>query len=345
MGIWYCTREQVKSALDLDETARVDAQVDRLIDASCRSVEALCHRRFYPELTTRYFAWPNDQMGRSWRLWLDKDELISVTSILSGTTTITAYFLEPQRSGPPYSRVETDLSSSAAFSAGSTHQRAVAITGLYGYDNSTAPAGTLTAAITTTAATTATVTDSAKVGVGDLLTVDTERMTVTAKTMVTTGQTLLAPVTASKADVALAVTTGTAYAVGETLLLDSERMLIVDIAGNTLTVRRAHDGSVLAAHTAPIIYAPRTLTVVRGVLGTTAATHLTAATVSRQVYPGPVVSLAIAETVWRLQNEQSGMARVIGTGETARQVSASAIHAAREDVYTSHGRKVRSRAV
>ena len=67
---------------------------------------------------------------------------------------------------------------------------------------------------------------------------------------------------------------GSGFNVGEVILVDSERMLIVDIAGNYLTVKRAWDGSVLAIHsTGADIYTLRLLTVTRGALGTTAGTH------------------------------------------------------------------------
>ena len=41
------------------------------------------------------------------------------------------------------------------------------------------------------------------------------------------------------------VVTGSAFTEGEMLTLGGERMLIQDIAGNSLTVKRAQDGSVL----------------------------------------------------------------------------------------------------
>ena len=47
-------------------------------------------------------------------------------------------------------------------------------------------------------------------------------------------------------------------------------MLITDIAGNNLIVKRQKSGSTLAAHTGSTIYAPRQVTITRGDLGTTA---------------------------------------------------------------------------
>jgi hypothetical protein len=138
------------------------------------------------------------------------------------------------------------------------------------------------------------------------------------------------------------------------LLLDAERMRVTDIAGNNLIVDRAWDGSTLAAHTAPTIYAPRSLTVARGALGTTAAAIAQNAPVYRWNPPGPVHSLAIAEAVTTLLQESSGYARTTGVGTTSRQVGGGTVaktsygvglDALRDQVYVSHGRKARVRAV
>lgn len=342
MGPWYCTREDVKAALDAGDTSRSNAQIDRLIEAKSRGIEALCHRRFYPELGTRYFAWPNDQMGTSWRLWLDQHEILAVTGLTADTATITDYFLEPQGSGPPYDRIEIDLGGSDAFSSGATYQRAIAVTGTFGYTQDTARCGALAGGISASVTELA-VTDASAIGVGSLLQIGAERMQVTARRMLATADT--ATLTASPGDRALAVVDGAAYSPGELLLVDTERMVVDDIAGDTLVVRRAWDGTTLAAHTAATVYAARTLAVTRAELGTTAATHAAAAPVLVHQVPGPVHALCVDEVVWALQNRQSGMARVIGSGEAARQVNASTLRLERDDVRVSHGRNARVRVV
>src|SRR3546814_20587325 len=89
------------------------------------------------------------------------------------------------------------------------------------------------------------------------------------------------------------VTDGTLFFVGELILIDSERMRIVDITGNNLTVVRAYDGSTLAAPSLGAdVYVYRSLTVERGALGTTAATHLDAASVTVWAVPASVKVLA-----------------------------------------------------
>ena len=357
MGVFYASRETVKAALDVKETARSNAQVDRAIEAASRQIEGSLHRRFYPQFDTRSFDWPNSQRARPWRLWLDANELVSVMSMTSGGVTIppSNLTLYPD-AGPPYNRVEIDIGSASAFSSGDTHQQSISITGVYaGCHLDEAPAGVLAGAVATIGATTVNVSDAAAVGVGDLLRVDTERMIVTGRSMLDTGQNLGADLAASAAAVTVAVTTGSEYAVDEVLLIGSERMLVVDIAGNALTVKRSWDGSVLAVHTAGAdIYAPRALTVERGALGTTAATHLTAAPIARHVPPGPVVALCVGLSLAQVLGEQSGYARPESRSGSSGTTSGSrprtqefgvGLAALWKTAYASCGRKARIRGV
>lgn len=348
MGIWYATREDVMRAVDSKETARNAAQIDRALEAASRGIDALCHRRFYPEIATRSFDWPNSQHAAPWRLWLDANELISVTTLTSGGTAIasTDYFLEPNEYGPPYNRLEIDLSSSAAFGGGDTHQRDITITGLFGYRNDETPVGDLDGTITSSA-TTLDVTAAPLIGVGSLLRIGTERMTVTAKTMRSTFVTTTAALIAKASDdVITGVSAG--FAVGEIILIDGERMLIVDQSPTSLIVKRGWDGSTLAAHTlGTTIYAPRTLTVTRGALGTTAAAHTTGDDVYQWEPPGPVRTLAIAEAVSTLTQEHAGYSTMLRSGESGgeRTRDLRGVAAIRQQVYDSHGRKARLRGI
>ena len=349
-GVWYTTREEVKNELDVRETARSNDRIDRAIEAASRTIEDDCHRKFFPAVATRYFDWPNAQGAASWRLWLDANEVISVTTLASGGTTIasTDYFLEPVAYGPPYNRIEIDLDSNAAFGGGDTHQRDIQVTGLFGYRNDESTLGATAEALDASetgvdvdAAT------SAAVGVGSILRIDSERMIVTARAQLDTGQNLGgAGLTAVNSAVTVTVASGAAFAVGEVILIDSEKMRVDEISGNTLTVTRAWDGTTLAAHTATTdIYAPRTLTVERGALGTTADIHGSASTVYRWNPPGPVRQLALAEALNDLLQGRSGYARTAGSGDNEREMTGRGLEALRKRVYVSHARKARTRAV
>lgn len=352
MSIWYATREDVQRALDSKETARNSAQIDRGLAAGSRAVEELCHRTFYPELATRAFDWPNAQQAGAGRLWLDANELVSVSAMSSGGTAISPadVLLEPAAYGPPYNRLELSLASSAAFGGGPTWQRDISITGLWaGCPIDEATDGTVVGALDATQ-TTVTVDGpaSARLGVGSLLRIDTERMTVTERAMAATGQTLTADVDIKAAAVLLPVAGTAGFTAGEVVLVDGERMLIVDVAGTNLIVKRGWDGSALAAHSSgAAVYAPRALTVRRGVLGTTAAAHSPAAPVHRWEPPALVRTLAIGEALSTLGQEHSAYTTTVRSGESGgeRTRDLRGIAALRQQVYDTHGRMARIRGV
>lgn len=354
-GLVYCTRESVKTALDEAETARSNGAIDDAIEQGARDVEGLCHREtFAPILATKSFDYPS-QTGRppSYRLWLSPYSLLSATTVTSGggTTTLTTqqYSLEPNASGPPYNRIEINLGGTGTFASGNTFQRAIAITGLWGAarDRRTtvgALAGTLAASATATANLTWT---TARFGVGDILIIDSERMVIRERTFTDSGQNTAGALTDSAADVSVPVADGTGFTVEEIILIGSERMRVVDIVANTLTVKRAWDGSQLATHTTNAdVYALTGVELERATCGTTLAAHASLATVERWIPPGPVATLNRAYAINTLLGERAGWARVISTSsDTAVEVSGRGIRKLEGDVQRLYGRMARSAAI
>lgn len=347
---WYATREDLRSALGSASTARSDAQVDRALEDASKDVDKLCHRVFAPVLGTRYFDWPSEQTPRSWRLWLDQNDLIAATLILSAGVEIppTDYYLEPANDGPPYRSIETRLDRPSVWDSGDTHQRAIAVTGWWGYADRQIPAGLLVGAIDAVT-TSVTVTDSTAVGVGDLVSCGAERMVVTDKALVDTGQILQTPLAAKKDAVLLQAEDGTAYRKGEILTIGAESVEVRSIAGNMLTVERAYDGTLLDSHSGDAIWAPRLLTVERGAAGTTAATAADGAALTRWRAPAAIRSLTIAEAQQQALQEQAGYARTVrsqqGSGTRSVSVVTAALDELRQQVYDDYGRKARTRAV
>ncbi len=349
----YCTREDVKSALDIKVTARNNVQVDRAIQAASRAIDGQMHRVFYSTRTTKYTDWPNFQYAYPWRIWLDAAELADVTQTVPVVTTgpdlipAANIIWGHPRYSPPYTYLELDRSTSSSFGHGATPQRDVAITGVFGFDLRTAPAGALAAAVSDTTSTALTLTNGAVAGVGDTIVVDNERMLVTEKTSVTTSQTQQGSgcSTVSNADNTLGVTDGTQYAVNEVLTLDSERLLVLDIIGNSLIVKRGWDGTVLAAHTGATVYALRRLTVTRGGFGTTAATHTSSTAVSKALVPSLIRELAVAEAAVMVVQELGAYAATQGSGDNAISKIGQGLPDLRDRAYRDYGRKARSRAV
>lgn len=344
-----CTREDVKRATDMKESARNNWQIDRAIQSATQNIVGHLHRKFFPVDDTRSFDWPNFQYAYPWELWFDQNDLVAATSVTTGGKSIplSACNFEPVNSGPPFTSLQLRRDQGYAFGVGSTPQRDIAIAGTWGYWNTLDPAGTLAAAITTLTAASAAVADASLVGVGQILVVDSERMLVADRSMADTGQTNLSGATTALAsDVAIGVTDGTQLHADEIVQIDSERMLVVDVTGNTATVKRAWDGTVLATHaTGTRIYALRTLTVRRGQLGTAAVTHGNGATASVWQIPSLLRDLAIAEAGVRVTQEVGGYANPEGDGESAVKNLGAALPDLWDEAMTVFGRKARQRAI
>jgi hypothetical protein len=348
--VTYCSREDVKTALDIKLTARQDALVDAACEAATDTIEGELHRVFYPTILTRYWDWPNFQYAYPWRLWLDQWELADLpTSVTTGGEAIPleACYFEPVNSAPPYTYLELRRDLPYGFGVGPTPQRDVAITGPFGYWTKTAPAGQLAAAIGDATSTAVTVSNAAPVGVGNVLVVDTERMLIADRAMVATGQTQQGPgaSTDKASDVALQVADGTQIHVGEVLQLDAERMLAVDVTGNVVTVKRAWDGTVLATHAAATVYASRLLTVVRGGYGTTAAAHASGAAAAAGLIPAGVRNYATALAVVDVVQKTGGYTTIQGSGPGSIVKIGAGLPQLADAAYTRYGRKSRTRTI
>lgn len=353
----YITRERVARAPDVKFTARMNDSIDRAIESASEGIDGLCHRRFYNVDTTMYWDWPNFQRAYPWRLWFDEREIADVTTnvpvVTTGTHVIPSnqIFWGPWNYSPPYTFMELSRATNAAFGYSSTPQRDIAITATYGYWNRTSIAGVLSSDISSTSQNTMNVTNSSLLGVGDVAIIDSERMLVIDRNMLTSGQSQIGSgcSTALNNDDILQVTDGTQFFTGETILLDSERMQIVDIAGNNLIVNRAWDGTTLTTHTAATIYAGRQLVITRGAYGTVATTHLTSAIISINTPPSMIRDLALAEAVVQVLEETgaytssqgSGAGRVSGIGSSLT----GELGISRDKVQSRFARKARIRVV
>lgn len=323
--------------------------VDRAIEASAENIDGMLQRRFYNVLETKLWDWPNFQYAYPWRIWFGISELADVTGtvpvVTSGGTVIpnSAIFWGDPNLSPPYTYMELDRSQNYSFGGGSTPQRDVSILGLFGYWNRTKSGGTLAAAVTDTTSTTLIVSNSATPGVGDVIIVDSERMLVQDRSWITTSQTQQGTgcTTGSAADNALTVTDGTKFSVGETLLLDQERMYVYQISGNILTVKRGVDGTVLDTHSGATVYAARQLTVTRGDYGTTAATHSNAAAIDVQIIPFLVRDLSLAESQVQVYEEIGGYADPQGEGAARIAGIGAALPDKWEEAQVKYGRQVR----
>ena len=352
MDLTLTTREAIKAASDIATTARANDAIDRANASASEAVEADLNRRFRPLTTTLYRDWPHpDQPSTTWKLWLNADELISITSLTvagEAFTENTDYWLRPE-TGPPFNRIELNLGGdNPSFnSAASTAQRSIVAVGLVGHSNTERTLSTVAEALDASeTAVDVTGAVAAKVGVGDIIRVDNERMWISERDWLDSGQNIGGALTAAVNDQDLAVSDGTEFATGERLLINSETVEITAITGNTLTIKRAVDGSTLAAHSSGAdIYASRTLTVERGVLGTTAATHISSATVHRHVVPRLVEQLTILEALVELGLGRAGGATQAGEGTSSFDSGGGGIATTWERCRRSYQRRARFRTV
>jgi hypothetical protein len=336
----YVTREALMRALDVKPSAYMRVEVDSACRAGSRAAEGFLHRIFYPEVLTRTFDYPESGRGRGIsQLWFDERSLISLNTLISdGISIPPGYALLRPDGPPPYDRLELDRDTSAVFAGGP--QRAVSITGLWGYwDMESSPA---TLASSPGSGSTS-ITLAAPMEIGSILRLGQERVIVTERTWTGSGQSVT--ISGNKDATLLTVSDSSVFSFGEEILVEAERMEIVDIASNSLVVRRAAGGSVLAAHTGALVQRSTVHVVQRGSLGTTASAHVSGEAVYLFLVPSLVKELAqaYAEDIFLQRN--SGYARTAGTGDSERMVGRNVTKGIEERASGIYRRKVRSRAV
>jgi len=263
-------------------------------------------------------------------LWLDQD-LISVTTLQSEAqnttpTTISSsdFFLEPNNQGPPYDRIEIDLSSTAAYQAGDTPQRSISVAGSWGYTSTTRSGGTVASGLDSdSAATTMVCSNGSRIGVGDTLLIQSEQVFVSERDFAALDSKLInGALTANQSEVTITVDSSHGIGAAEVIRVGSEQMFVVSVATNDLTVIRAYNGSVLAVHSDDTaIHINRTLTIERGINGTTAATHADATSITPYEPPMDIQSLCIGESLAMFAQEEAQWGRAIGPGDAARDIT------------------------
>lgn len=175
MTRWYCTLDAIKDELGETGTAN-DARLRRYIANASLAIEQATGRTFLPVTATKYFDVPdcND------RLFLAYEDLLSITTLTDQTGTVTSgnYWLYPLNMYPKHSIVLDVDSLGRAFEYDDEPNRAIAVTGQWGYSADTAATGlTLGAAIASTTAQ-GVVLSGAGCEVGWTLLVDNEAMFV-----------------------------------------------------------------------------------------------------------------------------------------------------------------------
>lgn len=334
------------AAPDIRASAYAEPQIDEHVVSGAIAVDKLLRRTFYPLTATRTFDYaPNQRDTGTYRLRFDERELAYPTAATAGGVNILSALKLRPASGPPYTYVDLDQATTATFGYTSgIGQDFASFTGVWmGCPLVERTLGTLNGSITSGATVIRYTPTNRPAGVGHTLRVGSERMLVNGKRWVDSTQT---GTLAAQPNVnTLTVANGSAFIAGEELLIDSERVLVVAVAGNSLSVRRAVSGSALAAHTTAAIFWPRDLEVTRGALGTTAAAGSNGDTVLVHIPPALIGQLNRAYALDSFFQEGTGYARTVGSGESERNASGAGLRALEQRAYDAFGRKIRMRAV
>lgn len=354
----YATVERVMRAADIQATAYAKDELLEALEAASTAVDKLVSMgdatrpAFAPWVGSLTFDWPTVNNGSAYRFWLNNFRLHSLTALVSGGVDVYADALPWPATGPAYSAIDIETSSSALLTIGTTGtgQRSLVASGTWGIVGQDRSRSTWTLGSSVGASDT-TLTLNAPIGVGSIVLIDSERMFVSERSWADSGQTAAA-LTASLADQSVVVSTGSAFFVGEEIVIGGERMLIRDIVSNTLTVQRAASGSTLAAHGgASVVYWARACTVERAALGTSAAAHSSGAVISIYHAPALVEQLTVAYAIDQRSQEQVKYTRTLNhirdrqlLGQHGSETGAIGVTAVEEKVISAYGR-IRHRAV
>ena len=375
----YSNRDEVMRAPDFKDSLLTTAQVDRALQSAADNIDGELHRHFYPYDGTLYFSWPNYQYAEPWKLRLDRHDLQCLTLLQSpgngggsGGQAIPLWqvFLEPVNKwrGFCYTRIELDRSSGATWNPGATPQHSVWATGTWAFTADADQVAVLASGVNASV-TTLPLGNGALAGAGDVVIIGYgrgdapfpaypgtagaiapyvgERCIVQDKAAADTGlaQSGAGCSTAGMADNILATTGDGTLNAGEVLLLDAERMLVEMITPAGAVVKRAWDGTVLAPHSGAEVWAYRNLTVLRGELGTAAASWTEGTAVWKHRVPQLVADLSIAEASNQVAQEVALYSRTVGTGEGASPAPGVALIDKWDECRTRFGRKARSGAI
>lgn len=353
MRAWYATRERVMRAADVKAAAYLAPEIDTAIEAASTAVDRFVNLGdpasgrpgFAPWEGSITFDWPVQNNHGAWRFWLNQFRLHRLDSVISGDDDLTGQTYGWPASGPPFQAIDVNTAGpdSLGFTTG-TGQRSLVIAGGWGeIDSDETRTGWTLGANVSASATGWTI--NAPIGIGSIVLVGTERVMVTDRMWLTSGQNSAGALAAQLNVQNVSVADGSLFLANEEIIVDSERMLVRDVVGNTLIVNRAVGGSTLAAHSpGATIYWSRLCQVERGALGTTAAAHTTGDTVWIYRAPAMVEQLTVAYALEQRAQENSAYARSLGTGEDTNEVSGRGIKQLEARVLAAYGR-IRHRAI
>lgn len=223
--------------------------------------------------------------------------LLSVTTLMDDTSTLasTDYLLYPRSKhweDGPYSWIAHDPDGN--YSEWTQEMDVISIAGSWGkYLKTLATGATVQNSPLAIGDTALVIADGSKLSPGMVSLIESEQVLVTATGAVTAAVTTVTEAVGMTDDT-ITLASATLVLVGETIRIDLEKMLILDINATSKVayVARGWNGTKRASHAdnaSVDVY--RTFTIKRGVNGTTAAQHIQTTAISRYIPPAPVARL------------------------------------------------------
>lgn len=307
----YCTLADVYSDLEINGVKDEIRLLDKIKAAS--DVIKRLGGRFLPSTEQKKFDGNGDR-----HQWIDELLAITAFTMLDGNTTYTLtsadYLLHPANrwwANGPYTRLEVDLDSTQ-IGQWAKGQQNLQITGRWGLYEETAATGAT--ASQTDSATTLVVDNAGKLSIGAVVKIGDEQELLESFGAVSDST----ADTSAAMDVSqdtIAITNGSLLSRGEVAVIDTEKMLVLEVISNTLVVARGYGGSKIATHLINSnVYVYRTFNVTRAVNGTTAAQHTTAS-VSKCVAPQSINYLCRQIAGLMHKKAQSGWSSKVGNAE------------------------------
>lgn len=198
----------------------------------------------------------------------------------------------------------------------SNEENGVSVPGAWGWYERTEASGATLASTQGSSAASLTVDDGSKLSPGMVIKIGDEMEFVTDTSTPTNATTLGAAITDASADM-ITVASGALLKVGETIRVDFEQMLVLEIQTNTIYVERGWNKTRKTTHLInAAVAAYRSFMVTRACNGTTAAEHASATAISRYLVPEDINYLTRQIAMLMLRKAQGGYTGRSGSAES-----------------------------
>lgn len=296
---------------EVDVASKHTHAIDLAIEAESEALQAAPLRRIHPiENQVVKYDWPAKDKSRSNRLWFDGVDIIEIQAMSINGVDLAAenYVLHPVNAGPPYRWLEIKDTSPTFLTSGADRQNAIELTATTGYDASMVFAGYLCSELEASVDDLAVI-NSCNIGVGSLLKIGEEWLTVRNRFWLESMDMTTAPIDRLSNHVQIEVASFGDYMPGEHIRIGQEVMRVesFDMDRGAMIVDRSVKGSVLAEHDpSTVVYRKNLYQLERGALDSVTSEHLDKSVVEVWKVPALIRQLVVAESLVNLNKSVTG---------------------------------------